>query len=99
MRTRSNYTLSKRAKADLEAIWLYGLETWSLEQAEHYASGLYEKFDFLSQWPKAGRQANRIREHYFRFEYQSHTIFYRTEKSQIRIVRVLHEKMDAGRHL
>ena len=99
MPTKLQYALSKRAKADLEGIWLYGLEKWSFNQTEQYATGLYEKFDFLVQGPNAGRPAKSIRDGYFRFECQSHTIFYRIEKSGIRIIRVLHEKMDAGRHL
>jgi toxin ParE1/3/4 len=99
MPKKSKYVLSKRAKADLEGIWLYGLETWSIYQAEQYATGLYEKFDFLVQWPNAGKPAKNIREGYFRYELQSHTIFYRIEKTSVRIVRVLHEKMDMGRHL
>lgn len=99
MRKRSSYRLSKRAKADLKSLWLYGLQTWSLAQAESYVAGLYQKFEFLTEWPSTGRKGVGIPDGYLRFEYQSHTIFYKVEKSGVAIIRVLHERMDAGRHL
>ena len=99
MRTKSTFRLAKKAKADLESIWLYGLETWSLNQADAYVAKLHEKFEFLAQWPSAGRHAATLRSGYFRFEFQSHTIFYKSDKNGIIIIRILHEKMDAARHL
>ena len=99
MRTKSNFKLAKKAKADLESIWLYGLETWSLRHADEYIAGLHEKFEFLAKWPSAGRHAVTLRSGYSRFEFQSHTIFYKIGKNGIIIIRVLHEKMDATRHL
>lgn len=39
------------------------------------------------------------REDYGGWEYQSHIIFYMPAKHGIRIVRVLHQRMDARRHV
>jgi toxin ParE1/3/4 len=55
MGTKAKYHLSRKAKADLEAIWLYGFETWSLKQAETYAAGLYECFEMIGDMPGIGR--------------------------------------------
>ena len=99
MQTRSTFKVSKKAKLDLEAIWLYGVDNWSLRHAESYVARLYTAFDFLGAMPSAGRPAANFRSGYFRHEIKSHTIFYQIGERHITIIRVLHEKMDPGRHL
>lgn len=34
------YALRELARADLEAIWVYTVEQWGVEQAERYLQGL-----------------------------------------------------------
>jgi toxin ParE1/3/4 len=99
MGTKPKYQLSRNAKADLEAIWLYGFETWSMKQAETYAAGLYDCFDMIGDLPGIGRKAFHLRPQLLRFEHESHTIFYTVRRKQPFILRILHVRMDSERHL
>jgi toxin ParE1/3/4 len=83
----------------LEAIWLHSVETWSLRQAETYISGLYAAFDQLAEMPGLGRKSLLSGREYRRFEFKSHSIFYRVESSRIYVVRILHQRMESERHL
>lgn len=92
------YRLYPFAVSDLEDIWLYTSETWSLEQAERYHAGLVAAFEELASGRKQGRRTN-IRDGYFKYAVGSHVVFFRKTDTGIDIVRVLHQRMDAERHL
>ena len=42
----AEYRLAPEAKRDLEAIWLYTLEEWGLEQANRYTDELTDVLSF-----------------------------------------------------
>ena len=91
-----NYILSNKAQTDLESIWLYTFDNWSIEQADRYYNLLLDEIEILSQHPNLGIDSSYIRKDYFRSKVKSHFIFYKINKSknQIEIIRILHEKMD-----
>ena len=64
-----------------------------------YMASLERAFENLATYPGAGRPVNDLREGYFRFESVRHAVFYRTTGKDILIVRVLHQKMEAKRHI
>ena len=43
------YKISKEAEKDLEKIWLYTFETWSLEQADYYYDLLMDEIEYLAK--------------------------------------------------
>ncbi|MFN8701507.1 MAG: type II toxin-antitoxin system RelE/ParE family toxin [Rhodospirillales bacterium] len=90
--------LSPRAEADLEEIWLYTFKNWSLEQADSYHAAIVDAFDDLANGTKIGRPVD-IRDGYFKHPVGSHLVFYRLTESDLVVVRVLHQRMDVGRHL
>jgi len=53
----------------------------------------------LARFPELGRSIGRLRRGYFRSEHASHTIFYVRFAEGIRVIRVLHERMDPERRL
>jgi toxin ParE1/3/4 len=75
------------------------LRQWGLAQAEKYILGLHETFQMLVEFPDLGRDASDIRPGYRKIETASHSIFYRKTGDGVLIVRVLHQRMDFGRHL
>jgi len=93
-----SYRLSPLAEADLENIWLYTFQNWSEEQADSYHRDLVTAFDDLAAGHKIGRTAD-IREGYFRYVVGSHVIYFRKANHGIDVIRVLHARMDANRHL
>ena len=50
------YRLTPRALEDLDEIWRYSAETWSLEQADHYIDELVRAFEALAAFPSLARE-------------------------------------------
>ena len=84
---------------DLEAIWLFTLNTWLLEQADRYYSLIIKETEFLATKPKSGKILDHIRIGYLSSKVKSHYIFYRFTAAEIVIVRILHESMDIPNRL
>ena len=93
--------ISKEAEKDLEKIWLYTFETWSLEQADYYYDLLMDEIEYLAENPKNGIDFSQIRKGYFRSRVKSHFIFYRVsvKSDEIEIIRILHQQMDIDSQL
>ncbi|WP_175836211.1 type II toxin-antitoxin system RelE/ParE family toxin [Burkholderia multivorans] len=90
--------LTPLAEADLEDIWSYTFEHWSLEQAEHYVGELAAAFERLARGEWIGR-STRAGEGYRRYIVGSHVVFYRETTEALDVIRVLHQRMDVDRHL
>ncbi len=90
------YKISKLASQDLENIWLYTFENWSLEQADRYFNLIMNQIEFLTQNPDSGNDFSYVRKDYFRSKIKSHFIFYRIDKKNeiLEIIRILHQRMD-----
>lgn len=89
------YKISKEALNDLERIWLYTIENWSVEQADRYFSLIFNEIEFLAKRPDSGKDFSHIRKGYFRSKVKSHFIFYKINKKEIlEIIRILHQSMD-----
>ena len=94
-----NYKISTKAAEDIEGIWLYTFENWSLEQADRYINLVFDEIEYLAANPASGKDFNHIRKNYRYSKVKSHLIFYRTTEKQIEIIRVLHERMDIENRL
>jgi toxin ParE1/3/4 len=96
-----NYKLSKLAESDLEKIWLYTFEEWSLEQADYYLDLILDEIEYISKNPKSGKDYNDIIKGYFRSRVKSHFIFYKInwKEETVEIIRILHEQMDIDLHI
>jgi toxin ParE1/3/4 len=93
------FELSEAADRDLTEIYIYSYRTFGRDTADAYLLSLEECFQKLAAFPGLGRGIEHIRAGYFRFEHASHTVFFLKLGTGIRIVRVLHERMDPERHL
>lgn len=82
------------AIGDLEQIWLYTFQSWSLEQADRYHGLIYKEIEFLAGRPESGKDYSHIRKGYRSSKVKSHFIFYKYSSSEIEIIRILHENMD-----
>jgi len=96
-----NYKISKQAEIDLENIWLYTFEEWSLQQADYYFDLLMNEIEYISENPKSGKDYSNVRKGYFRSKIKSHFICYRInpKEEQIEIIRILHQQMDIDSHI
>ena len=95
----SRYVLSPRARADLEEIWDYTAQRWGIDQAEVCIRLLQGAIETLADDPHKGRPCSEVRAGYRSHSVGSHVLFFRSIKSVIDIVRILHNRMDFERHL
>ncbi|WP_162827171.1 type II toxin-antitoxin system RelE/ParE family toxin [Pseudolabrys taiwanensis] len=95
----ARFELSEAADRDLTDIYRYSYRQFGADRADTYLFGLEECFSRLAQFPELGRPIEHLRPGYFRFEHARHTVFYVRSGAGIRVVRVLHERMDPERHL
>jgi toxin ParE1/3/4 len=95
----AEYRLTPAAEQDLEAIWTYTAQQWGVMQADRYIDFLTAAFDVLSQSPKTAPACDHIRSGYRRQSVERHMIYFRITQYGIVVVRVLHDSMDAPRHL
>ncbi len=96
-----NHKISVKAAEDIENIWLYTYENWSLEQADRYLNLIFDEIEFLADNPDSGKDFNSIRKKYRYSTVKSHLIFYRQieKPSSIEVMRVLHQRMDIKEQL
>lgn len=94
------YWFSSKAEQDINSIWLYTVDRWSMEQADRYHHILIAGVQHLTENPELGRiYSNRDGTFKF-FQIMSHLIFYReTSSTEIEIVRILHKSMDIENRL
>jgi toxin ParE1/3/4 len=89
------YSISQKANQDIEKIWLYTFENWSLEQADRYYNLILDEIEFISENLECGKSVDHIKKGYRASIVKSHIIFYKKSRRNIvEIIRVLHQKMD-----
>ena len=98
MATERPFRLAPAAKADLWKIWRYTAHSWSLEQAETYQDQLYVAFKGLAAGTKKAKDVD-VRPGYLKYPAGAHIIYFRDRGDRIEIIRILHGRMDAKRHL
>lgn len=93
--------ISKEAERDLEKIWIYTIENWSIEQADRYLNLIFDEIEYLCLKPNSGFDFGEVRKGYWRSQVKSHLIFYKVnlKKNELEVIRILHEVMDIESHL
>jgi len=95
------YDISEKAFEDIEKIWLYTVETWSVEQADRYYNLILDEIEYIAKNPLSGKDVSRIRKSYRCSKVKSHLIFYKYSVSEelVEIIRILHQSMDIEERL
>ena len=91
--------LVPQAITDLEDIFEYTLQNWSLTQAELYQDLLFESMNKILSSSPIGTKYIFKEGNYRTLNSNKHIIFYRIEGEYCIIVRILHERMDLDSHL
>ena len=73
---QNKFKLSEKVRADIKKLFRYSFQQFGENQVVKYKAGLNECFQLLADNPNMGRECNDIRDAYFRYEHQSHIIFY-----------------------
>ena len=93
-----SYRLSPLSEVDLEEIWLYTLNRWSMEQADTYHRLLVEAFEGLAGGTKQGRPTD-VLPGFHKYLCGSHVIYFIDYPNYLDVIRILHQRQDAERHL
>jgi len=94
------YEISEKANEDIDKIWLYTFENWSLEQADRYYNLIIDEIEFIADNFESGKSLEHLRKGYRSSKVKSHIIFYKKSESNVfEIIRILHMRMDIENRL
>ena len=91
--------ISAQAQRDLVQIWAYSVENWGEEQAVQYVAQVRAALELLRTNPGLSRSSEDVRPGLRKFTVGSHVLYVRVGDTFLRLVRILHGRMDASRHL
>ncbi len=91
--------LSARGRQDIERLHHDGAQSFGVQQATLYTSGLFDLFDLILANPEMAAVRREFSRQTRLIRYRSHVAFYRIDGDVIRIVRVLHGKQNWADHL
>lgn len=94
-----NFIFTAHAEADLTDIVDFTVKQWGAKKAHEYINGLEEIAQKLADNPNAGLNRENLLEGLLCFPYESHTLYYFKQSDGIVIIRVLHQSMDAEKHI
>jgi toxin ParE1/3/4 len=93
------FVISKKAVADLEEIWLYTVEKWSVNQADRYYNLIFDEVSYICKNINSGKSMEHVRKGYRASKVKSHFTFYRIVNNTVEVIRILHERMDIENRL
>ncbi len=93
------FVLTQKAREDLLSIGRYTENKWGKNQRNRYLTMMDKAFLTLAENPSLERSCDAIKQGYKAYTSGKHVIFYRYEDHEtIKIVRILHERMDVEKH-
>ncbi|SHH00662.1 toxin ParE1/3/4 [Flavobacterium fluvii] len=96
----SEYIISEKALEDINNIWIYTAENWSVEQANRYYNLIIDEIEYIVDNFDMAIDFGKIRKSYKYSKVKSHLIFFKKDKTnEIEVIRVLHERMDIENRL
>ena len=96
----TEYIISEKALEDINNIWIYTAENWSVEQADRYYNLIIDEIEYIVGNLNMARDFGKIRKSYKYSKVKSHLIFFKKDKkNEFEVVRVLHERMDIENRL
>lgn len=93
------YRLTPAAQNDLEQIWRYSAETWSVDQADTYTAALVDAFETLCEMPHMASERREFTPPIRILPQAKHLIIYRLEDRYISVIRILGVKQNWQRIL
>ena len=91
----SEYIISKKAIEDINKIWIYTAENWSLEQADRYYNLILDEIEIVAQNFEMAGDFGSVRKSYRYSKVKSHLVFLKKNNfNEIEVIRVLHERMN-----
>jgi toxin ParE1/3/4 len=95
MTSSRNVSLSPLAERDLLFVLQHSLETWGEQRRDTYAGAMGAAFADIERFPGIGRSRDDVALGCRGLPVQQHVIYYRVEEHTVRVLRILHARMDA----
>ena len=87
--------LRQKAIDDLNDIWYYTFEKWSVKQADKYYTTIKLACHGIGQNPDVGNEYDGINKNLLGLKSGKHIIFYQSlSEDKTEVIRILHERMD-----
>lgn len=90
--------ISREARADLAHIWNHTVDRWGRTQARAYVTGIRKTLDRIGAGDLYARTDTLLPD-YLRARHGQHIIYFKESETTLRVIRILHARMDPGRHL
>ena len=92
--------LRQKAIDDLNDIWDYTFEKWSVKQADKYYATIKLSCSGIGQNPDIGKEYDGIKKNLLGLKSGKHIIFYQSlHEDKIEVIRILHERMDLKKRI
>lgn len=88
------YRLTPAAISDLEEIWTFGAERWSMDQAERYVDGLVSTFELIADFPEIARERSEFAPPVRIHPTGAHLVIYLADQGRVTVLRILHGRQD-----
>ena len=88
------YRLAPQAIADLDDIWRFSAEKWSIEQADRYIDDLARMFVTIAAMPTLARERSEFKPPVRIHVHESHLIVYTIAEEHVTILRLLGGRQD-----
>ena len=88
------FRLTPLALADLDDIWRYSAETWSIARADRYIDDLVRMFDTIAAIPTLAPERSEFKPPVRIHVYESHLIVYTITEDHVAILRLLGGRQD-----
>lgn len=83
-----------RARTDIDALYLHGIETFGEAATDAYIARLLDVFDLLQRFPAMARQRTEVDPPVRILPHEAHLIVYRADIEEISILRILPAQAD-----
>ena len=90
----THYQLTPKALADLDDIWRYSAERWSVDQADLYIDDLTRIFELLVSMPEMARERHEFHPPVHIHSHAQHLIVYTMQVGMVLIIRILGGKQN-----
>ena len=88
---------SPAAEADIGEIWDYSTDRWGPDQADSYIDAIRDVCHALARGTKQGRPS--VLANLQKYLCGSHVVYFLDYPDHLDVIRVLHQRQDAERHL
>jgi len=89
---------SPAAEDDIDGIWDYSADRWGLDQADSYVDVIRDACYALAKGTKHGRLAE-VLPNVQKYLCGSHVVYFLDYPDHLDVIRILHQRQDAERHL